>query len=84
MIGTLITDEFVEALAFHPDGRFLAAGVMARIRVWDMDSQAELAPLEGSLGRVNTIAFSSDGKTLVGSAGHGIIRVWNTSGLGEE
>ena len=84
MIGTLITDEFVEALAFHPDGRYLAAGIGARIRVWEMESQAELPPLEGSLGRVNTIAFSSDGKTLVGSAGHGVIRVWDTSGLGGE
>ena len=84
LIGTLNTEEYVEALAFHPDGRFLAAGVMARIRVWDVESQAELAPLEGSLGRVNTIAFSSDGNTLVGSAGHGVIRVWDTSGLGEE
>ena len=84
LIGTLSTGETVEALAFHPGGRFLAAGVGARIRVWDMESQAELAPLEGSLGRVNTIAFSSDGKTLVGSAGHGVIRVWDTSGLGAE
>ena len=84
LIGTLNTEEYVETLAFHPDGRFLVAGVKARIRVWDMESQAELAPLEGSLGRVNTIAFSSDGNTLVGSAGHGVIRVWDTSGLGAE
>ena len=90
MIGTLNTDEFVEALAFHPDGRYLAAGVWARsgvrakIHVWDMETQEEVAPLEGSLGRVNTIAFSSDGSTLVGSAGHGAIRVWDTSGLGNE
>ena len=84
LIGTLNSGETVEALAFHPDGRFLAAGVGAKIRVWDVESQAELAPLEGSLGRVNTIAFSSDGNTLVGSAGHGVIRVWDTSGLGSD
>ena len=84
LIGTRNTGETVVALAFHPDGRFLAAGVGARIRVWDMETRSEVAPLEGSLGRVNTIAFSSDGKTLVGSAGHGVIRVWDTSGLGAE
>lgn len=84
MIGTLNTDEFVEALAFHPDGRFLAAGVGARIRVWEMETQEEVAPLEGSLGAVKTLAFSSDGKILVGSAGHGVISVWDTSELGAE
>lgn len=84
LIGTLNTEEYVETLAFHPDGRFLAAGVKARIRVWDMETQSEVQPLEGSLGRVNTIAFSSDGNTLVGSAGHGVIRVWDTSGLGSD
>ncbi len=84
LIGTLNTGETVVALAFHPDGRFLAAGVGARIRVWDMETRSEVAPLEGGLGRVNTIAFSSDGNTLVGSAGHGVIRVWDTSGLGSD
>ena len=78
------TEEYVATVAFTPDGRFLAAGVSARIRVWDMETQAEVAPLEGGLGKVNTIAFSSDGSTLVGSAGHGVIRVWDTSGLGSE
>ena len=68
LIGTLNTGETVEALAFHPEGRILTAGVRARIRVWDMETQAELAPLEGSIGAVKTLAFSSDGKTLVGSA----------------
>ena len=84
LVGTLNTGETVEALAFHPNGRFLAAGVWEKIRVWDMETQEEVAPLEGSLGRVNTIAFSSDGNTLVGSAGHGVIRVWDTSGLGSD
>ena len=84
LIGTLNTEEYVETVAFTPDGRFLAAGVRSKIRVWDMETQAEVAPLEGGLGIVNTIAFSSDGSTLVGSAGHGVIRVWDTSELGSE
>ncbi len=84
-IGTLNTGEKVEALAFHPDGRFLAAGVGARIRVWDIETREELAPLEGSLGAVKTLAFSSDGKTLVGSVERsGVIQMWDTSGLGSD
>ena len=84
LIGTLNTEEHVEALAFNPDGRFLAAGVRANIRVWDMETLAEVATLEGRLGAVTTFAFSGDGKTLVASAGHGVIRVWDSSGLGSD
>ena len=84
LIGTLNTEEHVEALAFNPDGRFLAAGVTTRVRVWNMETQEEVAALEGCLGAVKTIAFSSDGNTIVGSAGHGVIRVWDISGLGSD
>ena len=84
MIGTLNTDEFVETLAFHPDGRYLAAGVWAKIHVWDIETQEEMAPLEGSLGTVKTLAFSSDGKALVASSRDGVIRVWDTSRLGSD
>ena len=84
LIGTLNTEEHVEALAFNPDGRFLAAGVRANIRVWDMETLAEVATLEGCLGAVKTFAFSGDGKMLVASAGHGVIRVWDSSGLGSD
>ena len=83
-IGILNTEEYVETLAFHPDGRFLAAGVRGKVNVWSMETQEEVAALEGCLGAVKAIAFSSDGSTLVGSAGHGVIRVWDTSGLGSE
>ncbi len=83
-IGILNTEEYVETLAFHPDGRFLAAGVRGKVNVWSMETQEEVAALEGCLGAVKAIAFSSDGNTLVGSAGRGVIRVWDTSGLGNE
>ena len=84
LIGTLNTEEYVEALAFNPDGRFLAAGVRANVRVWNMETQEEVAALEGCLGTVKTIGFSGDGNTIVGSAGHDVIRVWNISGLGSD
>ena len=83
-VATLNTEEHVKALAFSPDGRFLAAGVRGKVNVWSMETQEEVAALEGCLGEVKSIAFSSDGNTLVGSAGHGVIRVWDTSGLGSE
>ena len=82
LIGTLDIQEWCEALAFSPDGGFLAAGVGTKVRVWNMQTQEEVATLEGALGAVNTIVFSGDGRTLVGSAGHGVIRVWDTSRLG--
>ena len=84
LIGTLNTEKFVRTLAFDSDGHFLAVGVDAKVRVWNMETRAEAATLEGCLGAVSTIAFGGDGKTLVASSRDGAIRVWDTSGLGSD
>ena len=77
-----LNQEWITALAFSPEGRFLAAGTGAEIRVWDMKTQTEVTTLEGCASRVNSIVFSSDGKKVVVGSLDGTIRIWDTYGFG--
>ena len=76
-----LNQEWITALAFSPEGRFLAAGTGAEIRVWDMETQTEVTTLEGCASRVTSIAFSSDGKKVVAGSLDGTIRIWDTAGF---
>jgi WD repeat-containing protein 22 len=61
----------VNALAFRKDGRFLAsAGDDLRIHLWDFhqdDLQSPSFTLQGPLGNVFALAWSSSGNTLYSS-----------------
>jgi RNA polymerase sigma factor (sigma-70 family) len=58
--------EGVTAMAFSPDGKTLATvqrdGV---IRRWEPDTGKEIDPPDGHFGRINSLKFAPDGKTLV-------------------
>src|SRR5262249_13954578 len=61
---------WVYALAFSPDGKWLASGgADGDIIVWDSGTGKELFRLEGHSGRVNSIAFAHDSERLA-SAGY--------------
>src|SRR5436305_2003539 len=55
---------FVYGVAFSPDGKTLAAGSYAVVKLWEPATWKELAVLEGHTQPVDTVAFSPDGKTL--------------------
>jgi WD40 repeat protein len=64
-------------VAFHPDGRRLAAGgYEGSVRLWDGDTGGDLHVLRGHDGRINSVAFSADGRLASGGA-DGTVRLWD-------
>jgi WD40 repeat protein/uncharacterized caspase-like protein len=88
--------DFVESVAFSPDGRYLVSGSSERddrdpikrrydqvAKVWDVATGAEIRPLIGHSGSVNSVAFSPDGKQILTSSSDNTIKIWNAE-TGEE
>ena len=67
------------AAAFSPNGQYLAVSSSTGIWLYDTVNYREVALLP-SQSPVNSIAFSPDGNTIVGSSREGLIQnqVWNT------
>ena len=50
------------ALAFSPDGRWLASSSLDKtIKLWDVATGQEMHTLKGHLNKISTLAFSPDG-----------------------
>ncbi|MFJ2729052.1 hypothetical protein [Streptomyces collinus] len=69
----------VHALAFSPDGKFLASGAgFGEIQLWDMARRRAVGkPMTDNSGDVTSLSFSPDGRTLVSGATDGTVRLWN-------
>jgi WD40 repeat protein len=71
----------VLALAWSPDGRFLAAGYRDRVvRVWDARHGGPVAELFGHAGRVHAVTFTADGRRIASGSEDGTVRLWHTEG----
>jgi WD40 repeat protein len=71
------------ALALSPDGKRLAWGSpRQRVRVWDVDTGAKLATLEGA-APVVSLDFAPDGRRLAAGDQLGAVHVWDV-GSGKE
>ena len=74
--------DYATSVAFTPDGRFLAiGGLNIGITLWPVDEvateQAEALPI----GRVNTMAFSADGRSLAAAmANSSEVVIWDRAG----
>jgi WD40 repeat protein len=72
----------VYAVAFSPDGRFIAsAGNPPEdwIRIWDAATARPLRILKGHTSYISRITFSPDSKRLVSSSQDGTARVWDVA-----
>jgi WD40 repeat protein len=59
----------VDALAFSPDGRFLASGSFQEVNLWDSQTGVWRSKITGFVDRVVTLAFSPNGKLLATGGG---------------
>jgi hypothetical protein len=72
-----------EALAYSPDGRFLAQVMGRGVRLWDVVARKERGRLEGHFGYVAALAYAPDGRTLVTGGTDGTGLVWDVAKLTE-
>ncbi|MFF7949665.1 nSTAND1 domain-containing NTPase [Streptomyces griseorubiginosus] len=73
----------VRSVAFSPDGRTLAAGVVGAaggtVRVWDVRTRRVVATLTADTP-VRAVAYAPDGRTLASADSDGTITLWRTGG----
>ena len=71
------------SLAISPDGKTIAVGGFREVRLLDATSGRVKSTLKGSVDAVRSLAFSKDGKLLVGAGGlpsvSGEVKVWNAA-----
>jgi WD40 repeat protein len=66
------------ALAFSPDGKFLAGvGLDDSIIIWDLESARIVKELSGTDGSTNAIAFDPQGQVFVSASNDGGLRAWD-------
>jgi len=70
----------VQALAFSPDGNYLAMATGDKtILVFDTMTWATIATLSGHTGYIYSIQFSPDGRHIISGGSDGSIIVWKTA-----
>jgi WD40 repeat protein len=77
--------DYVNCLALSPDGRLLIAGGGSftkedyAIRVYDVESGAELRRFLGHTSPVKCLAFAPDGKRALSGSNDGTLRLWDVT-----
>ena len=83
------TEQRVLVMALSPDGRILAASKVPhhnsisrqienfRLQVWDTTTQEMLFSLPGDTAQIHTLAFLTDGRTLISSDIDGQTLLWD-------
>jgi serine/threonine protein kinase len=70
--------DWVWAVAVSPDGRRALSGSKdTTVRLWDMETGAQLACLEGHEAEVVSVAFSTDGRRALSGSIDKAVRLWD-------
>ncbi len=73
----------VLALAYSPDGKWLAAGGFdGSVQLWETATGKLAAALTGHHQRIGSLAFAPDSKTLASGAADGTVKWWNVPATG--
>ena len=67
----------VLSVAFSPDGRILASGCYAVIRLRDTSTERNTVTLSGHTTWVRALAFSPDGRILASIDEDGVVMLWD-------
>jgi WD40 repeat protein len=69
---------WLRELAFHPSGRMLMAATKdVKVALYDPTTLAELAAFDWGVGKVQAVAFSSDGMRAAAAGEKGKVVVWD-------
>lgn len=79
-VHSIQSHDWIEALAFSPDGRYLAGTGATNdhaIRLWNVATGECVAVLAGHTQRVRSLAFAPDGAILASTGRDFTIRLWD-------
>jgi WD40 repeat protein len=66
------------SVAWSPDGSRIAAGGSDQIvHLFDVSRGRELVNLHGHIGRVTSLRFTNDGRSLISTSLDGSVRIWD-------
>jgi WD40 repeat protein len=71
---------FIQSVAFTPDGKTLAACSGDVLKVWDLGTGKEVRTIKGTKDKIiRTLAFGNEGKVLVSAGSDATVTVWDAA-----
>ena len=64
-------------VVYSPDGNTLTSAAVGKISLWDVTTGKLLKTLKGHIGPINSVVYSSDGKTLASGSGDSTVILWD-------
>lgn len=81
LLGEFVTpddDHTITSLGLSKDGRKLVCGAKDNmIEIWDLETGARTATLDGHTAPVEAVAITPDGRAIVSGSSDGSIRLWD-------